>query len=52
MPRDFDQVRCDLESIVFYLKNADHDHKIRRQLLKKLRLLLEEADRLMSEEDF
>jgi hypothetical protein len=50
MLRGFDQVRSDLEEVVFRLKNAPHDPKFRQKLLKQLRLLLEEADLIIASE--
>jgi hypothetical protein len=48
--RDFDQVRSDLEQVVFRLKNASDEPKLRQKLLKQLRLLIEEADLIMAAE--
>jgi DNA-binding winged helix-turn-helix (wHTH) protein len=51
MPRDFNQVRRDMQEVVLLLKDAPDDMKLRRKLLKLLRLLLEEADYLISQDD-
>ncbi len=47
--RDFQAVRNDLEDAVTRLK-SDRDPKRRKKLLQKLRLLLQEADRLITAE--
>jgi hypothetical protein len=49
--RHFDQVRRELEHIVFRLQNAPQDPKLRRKLLRQLRLLLDEADRIIASEE-
>jgi hypothetical protein len=52
VPRSFDEVRSDLQETVFYLKDTPFsNHKLRYKLLRKLRLLLREADELIESED-
>ena len=50
MPRNFDQVQRDLEQLMSRLRNAPEEQKVRRELLKKMRLLLEEADLITASE--
>lgn len=45
--RNFEAVRNDLQDVVSRLK-ATFDPEVRHELLRELRLLLEEADRLVS----
>ena len=45
--RDFGAVRHDLESVVAQLKKNNFDSNARHSLLRELRILLEEADRLI-----
>lgn len=47
--RDFEEVRADLEKVVVQLRKNASDAASRRKLLRQLRNLLQEADRLISE---
>lgn len=46
--RDFEAVRTDLEDVVALLKTSNNNPASRRKLLRRLRNLLLEADRLIS----
>jgi hypothetical protein len=50
MPRDFNQVRSDLEGVVARLKSDPQSPRMKLKLLKQLRLLIEEADILIAAE--
>jgi len=48
--RGFDEVRADLEKVVKGLRALNIDRKTHRKLLRDLRELLAEADRLLVED--
>jgi hypothetical protein len=45
--REFEEIRVDLERVVGTLRAFNLDHKSRKKLLRELRELLAEADRLL-----
>ena len=48
--RSFEAVRHDLENVIVLLRKPSAEHNTRLRLLRQLRALLEEADRLMASE--
>lgn len=48
--REFQAVRADLERVVAFLKNKKLETIVRQRLLRELRILLDEADAIITAE--